>query len=139
MNFHKSIENDEIPQAERIALYVKEIIKPKNFIDFGSSTGIYVNEIQKIIPTINAIGYEFSEDACAKAVCKNIINFDLTKSLDIEKKENTLGLCLEVLEHIDDKYWKEVLSNITKLSDIIIFSAAHPGQGGTGHIIVSIV
>jgi hypothetical protein len=43
-------------------------------------------------------------------------------------------LCLEVLEHIEDKYWKDVLLNITKLSDKIIFSAAHPGQGGTGHI-----
>ena len=134
LNFHKSIENEEIPQAIRIAMYIKEFIKPKNFIDFGSSSGIYVDQIQKNISTIDAIGYEFSEDACNNAVCKNIINCDLTQELNVEKKENTLGLCLEVLEHIDDKYWLEVLTNITNLSDIIIFSAAHPGQGGIGHI-----
>jgi hypothetical protein len=54
--------------------------------------------------------------------------------LKLEKKENTLGLCLEVLEHIDDTHWKQVLENITNLCDTVIFSAALPNQGGTGHI-----
>jgi hypothetical protein len=132
--FHKSIEYEELPQAERIALYIRDFIKPNKFIDFGCSSGLYVDQIKKNIPSINSVGYEFSEYACDNALCDNIIKFDLTKSLNIEKTENTLGLCLEVLEHIDDNYSMDVLKNITNLSDIIIFSAAHPGQGGTGHI-----
>ena len=55
LNFHKSIENEEFPQAIRIAMYIKEFIKPKNFIDFGSSSGIYVDQIQKNISTFDAI------------------------------------------------------------------------------------
>jgi hypothetical protein len=134
LNFHKSIEDDEIPQAYRISLYIKEFLQPNYIIDFGCSTGIYLNEIKKNIQKIEFVGYEYSKDACDNSICENILNCDLTQKLDVEKRKNTLGICLEVLEHIDDKYWFEVLSNITKLSDIIIFSAAHPGQGGIGHI-----
>lgn len=104
--FHKNIENDEIPLK-----YIKETISQ-----------------------IKYIGYEFSEDVIKNAVCDNIIQTDLTMNLEqIKDIKYTYGLCLEVLEHIEDKYWKEVLTNITKLYDIIIFSAAHPGQGETGH------
>jgi hypothetical protein len=134
--FHKAIEHEEIPQARRIAQYVNDYIKPDCFLDFGSSTGIYVKEIQICMPQVETTGFEFSEDACNNAVCPNIIRTDLTIPLNLTKAtdKKTLGLCLEVLEHIPDENWSEVLSNITKLSDIIIFSAAHPGQGGTGHI-----
>jgi hypothetical protein len=133
-DFHKNIENDELPQAARIAQYIKDNTKPKHVIDFGCSTGLYLHQINMLMPEIDFVGYEFSQDAKDNALCDNIIVTDLTQNLDVDKKENTLGLCLEVLEHIDDKYWKDVLLNITKLSDKIIFSAAHPGQGGTGHI-----
>jgi len=135
-DFHKSIENDEYPQAVRLSEYIKLYVNCSIFLDFGCSTGLYLNEIQKRLPNIEAIGFEFSEDAVRHALCKNVKQFDLTQPILREKKDNTftLGLCLEVLEHIDDSNWKPVLDNITKLSDIIIFSAAIPGQGGTGHI-----
>lgn len=133
-DFHKSIENDEYPQAIRIAEYIHTYMKPECFIDFGCSTGLYLQQIKLRMPEIDSVGYEFSMDAINNSLCENIICTDLTRNLIVIKKKKTLSLCLEVLEHIDDKDWLMVLLNITKLSDKIIFSAAHPGQGGTGHI-----
>ena len=132
--FHKAIESDELPQAVRVADYIQTYIKPSVFYDFGCSTGLYLREIKKRLPTIESKGFEFSKDAVDAALCPDIIETDLTVPLFFEKKANTLGICLEVLEHIDDRYWKEVLTNLTNHSDTLIFSAALPGQGGTGHI-----
>jgi hypothetical protein len=132
--FHKAIENDEIPQAGRLGVYIKRYIAPNCFYDFGCSTGIYLKEVQINQPTIHSIGFEFSEDAVKNAVCPNVVQKDLTVPLELTYVPNTLGLCLEVLEHIDDAHWKPVLENITNLCDRVIFSAAVPGQGGTGHI-----
>jgi hypothetical protein len=132
--FHKAIENDEIPQAGRLGIYIKRYINPNCFYDFGCSTGIYLKEVQLNQPDIRAVGFEFSEDAVRNAVCPDVVQKDLTIPLGIEYTPNTLGLCLEVLEHIDDSQWKPVLENITNLCDRVIFSAAVPGQGGTGHI-----
>lgn len=132
--FHKSIENDEYPQAVRIGEYISTFLRPDSFIDFGCSTGLYLREVQIRLPNIPAIGFEFSQDAVDCALCPKVYKVDLTESLQIQKIPNTLGLCLEVLEHIEDKHWKPVLENMTKLCDKIIFSAALPGQGGTGHV-----
>ena len=133
-DFHKSIENDEYPQAVRLAEYIANNFSCSTFLDFGCSTGLYLKEIKTQMPTIESIGYEFAEDAVNAALCPDVIQFDLTQPLQRTKKENTLGICLEVLEHIDDSNWLPVLTNITNLCDRIIFSAAFPGQEGTGHI-----
>lgn len=133
-SFHKAIENDEIPQAVRIGEYIKTYYDPKCFVDFGCSTGIYLREIQNYCPKTTTYGIEFSEDAVQNAVCSNIMQHDLTQPILLDRHPMTLGLCLEVLEHIDDKDWKPVLENIIHNCDRLIFSAAHPGQGGTGHI-----
>jgi len=129
--FHNAIENEEYPQAVRLGEYIKAALPCSKFIDFGCSSGIYVREL---IPHVESIGFEFAEDAVKGAVCENIVQCDLTRPIELEKKDGTLGLCLEVLEHIDDEHWRDVLTNITKLCDRVIFSAAMPGQGGIGHI-----
>jgi hypothetical protein len=133
-DFHKSIENEELPQAKRLSQYIVKNLRPSVFLDFGCSTGIYLREFKSLSPHTTSKGFEFSEEAVKGAVCDDVVQCDLTQDLDMEKKENTLSICLEVLEHISDDDWKPVLSNITKLSDKILFSAAFPGQGGTGHI-----
>jgi hypothetical protein len=133
-DFHRSIENDEYPQAVRIGEYISRHLKPSAFLDFGCSTGLYLREVQMRMPEIPSVGFEFSQEAVDAALCKNVYKTDLTEPVEIKKIPNTLGLCLEVLEHIEDKHWKQVLQNMTKSCDKIVFSAAVPGQGGTGHI-----
>ena len=134
LNFHKSIENDEIPQAYRLGEFIKLHYNPGCFVDFGCSTGIYLKEVQNRCPNATTYGLEFSEDAVQNAVCPNVIHHDLTQPIKLDRKSRTLGLCLEVLEHIDDANWRPVLENIVNNCDTVIFSAAHIGQSGTGHI-----
>jgi len=133
-DFHKSIENEEQPQAAKLAEFIQKTYNPSVFLDFGASSGLYVREIKHRMPTIESVGYEFSEDAVKNALCSDIILADLTNPLDRVKKDNTVGICLEVLEHISEDDWRPVLQNISDLCDVILFSAAVPGQGGTGHI-----
>lgn len=138
--FHASIEDEETPQAVRLAEYIDTYVDPDTLYDFGCSTGIYVREMKARRPAIRAHGYEFSQDAIDNAVIPDSIihRVNLTESecIDIETRvgNNTLGICLEVLEHIEDAKWPIVLGNIIRNCNILIFSAALPGQGGTGHI-----
>jgi hypothetical protein len=132
--FHMSIEKEERPQAQRLADYIQTYIKPSAFYDFGCSSGLYLREIKARLPLIESKGFEFSKEAVDRALCGDVIQMDLTEPLTLTKPPNTLGLCLEVLEHIPDEHHGAVLSNLTKGCDTLIFSAALPGQGGTGHI-----
>lgn len=132
--FHNSITMEEYPQAYNLANYVGSVIKPDIVYDFGCSMGLYVREIKKVMPNIAVHGFEFAQDAVDSALSENVHLQDLTIPLTLPKTEKTLGICLEVLEHIDDLYWRVVLENLTRNTSCLIFSAALPGQGGTGHI-----
>jgi hypothetical protein len=118
----------------RLADYIAIHLRPAAFLDFGCSSGLYLHEVKKRMPYVAAQGFEFSEEAIRFALCPDIVQCDLTKPLELVRKPDTLGLCLEVLEHIDDAHWSTVLQNIARYCDRLIFSAAVPGQGGTGHI-----
>jgi len=49
-------------------------------------------------------------------------------------KKFDLAISMEVAEHLDESYADIFLDNICRHSDIVLFSAAHIGQGGDGHI-----
>lgn len=50
------------------------------------------------------------------------------------KKTFDLCLCLEVAEHLSESVADNLIKWICSLSDNVLFSAAIPNQGGTGHI-----
>ena len=45
-----------------------------------------------------------------------------------------LAISIEVAEHIEPGNAEEFVRLLTGLSDTVLFSAAIPGQGGTGHV-----
>ncbi len=53
--------------------------------------------------------------------------WELTESFD-------LCCCLEVAEHLPHESADTLISNLTVASDVVLFSAAIPGQEGTDHI-----
>lgn len=67
---------------------------------------------------------------------ENYINCDLEKDIvtithGLEKYD--LCLCLEVAEHISEERADVLIEMLCNLSDKVLFSAAIPFQGGTGH------
>jgi len=53
--------------------------------------------------------------------------------LSIDRKFD-LAVSLEVAEHIEKEEIPQYLLQLTRLSNLILFSAAIPGQGGRGHV-----
>lgn len=45
-----------------------------------------------------------------------------------------VALCLEVAEHLTEAAGRRLVPFLTSASDLIVFSAAVPGQGGTNHL-----
>lgn len=64
---------------------------------------------------------------------KDFYIWNLEKKIHTKKKFD-LAISLEVAEHISKKSAEIFVENLTKLSDNIVFSAAIPNQGGTGHV-----
>jgi len=58
---------------------------------------------------------------------------DLSQPLQLEERFD-LAVSLEVAEHLPQHCAAEFVRGLTQLSDCILFSAAIPGQRGTGHV-----
>ena len=58
---------------------------------------------------------------------------DLEKPVILEKKYD-LAISMEVAEHLHKESADTFVESLCSAADIVLFSAAHPGQGGDGHI-----
>lgn len=102
--------------------------------DFGCGTGAYVAEFKK--HGIDAEGFEYSELAkkmARESFSLELQHFDLTKFSKLDRRFD-LSLSLEVAEHLTPELSDRLVEACCQHAQLVIFSAAHPGQSGQGHI-----
>lgn len=139
--FLKSFRPDRQNSYLVISHILMEMFTPNSVIDFGCGLGwiLYyfhkhfeLKDLLGIEPNIN-IQYLDSNTGLKEFTNEFIYPLSLTEPLYLERKFD-LAICFEVVEHFEDKYSDIAIENICRHSDDIVFSAAHPGQGGYGHI-----
>ena len=108
---------------------------PKSIVDFGCGTGTWLAAAKAINRNIEVVGVDgdYVNRDMLMIDESSFIPFDLTGAIDLGRKFD-LAISLEVAEHIDKEYADRFIDNICRHSDTIIFSAAHVGQGGDGHV-----
>jgi hypothetical protein len=94
-------------------------------IDVGCGPGIYVDAFKKA--GIDAIGVDIDKNS--PCVVMDVFSDEFMSFTGFD-----LCLCLEVAEHIDESLSDKLIKRLINTSDVIVFSAAQPGQGGHGHI-----
>lgn len=105
---------------------------PSSVVDFGCGTGDILESFEK--NGMEILGIDGSK-ACKK-YCRirsdRFLLYDLRNRLHLEKKYD-LCLCIEVAEHIEEKYSDALISNLSSSSCLIIFTAAGLRQPGVDH------
>jgi len=137
MDDHKyihSIESFNTRAAEEIVPQIIKFFNPKSVVDVGCGIGTWLN-VCKSFGINDILGIEGHHlDTNLLMIGKDDIFFwDLEKEFLINRKFD-IALCLEVAEHISSGASARFIKSLANLSDVIIFSAAIPGQGGQGHI-----
>lgn len=125
---YEQLIREERPFAERMAVWFKRYFRPKKVVDIGCGPGIHVHALRN--QNINAYGYDIDPRVVGQPFLQQKSMFDLDDAGD-------LVLCIEVAEHIDEVYADDVVDSIVRNiapGGTLIWSAAHPGQGGVGHI-----
>jgi SAM-dependent methyltransferase len=120
--------------AEEILPFIINKFNPKSIVDVGCGLGSWLSVAQKLgvndIAGIDGVYVDTSKLYIAKEF---FFNKDLTTPFNLNRAFDVL-FCLEVAEHIDDKYADAFIESLTKHSKLILFSAAVPGQVGERHV-----
>jgi SAM-dependent methyltransferase len=113
---------------------VHELLHPRSVLDVGCGTGPWVRAWMQLGVT-DAMGvdgpYVPREQLLIPA--ENYLASDLTRPLDLNRQFDLVS-CLEVAEHLDATHATTLLDSLTRHGDVVLFSAAVPGQPGTHHV-----
>jgi SAM-dependent methyltransferase len=135
--FYDSTADRSVLAARVVSTLLFEIFKnPRSILDVGCGDGVWLSEIIK--------KWNFQEIAAIDAPTSNfrylsgnpevkIIRQDFESNSSLPQNSFDIVLCLEVLEHLNEKTSLEVANELSR-AKLLLFSAATPGQGGTGHI-----
>ncbi len=99
-----------------------EMFRPLSVIDFGCGIGVVLSYFEDDGKDILGIDGSFRNKKFALINKNNFLLFDLRNKLN-NKRRYDLCFCLEVAEHIEEKYSDRLIKNLTGASSNIIFSS----------------
>lgn len=127
--YYKRISEGSIRSAEEIYKELFPDYMNKKIIDVGCGVGEFC------CGNPNYIGVDYNIPKKSLLIpIENYINCDLEKDVVKFDDKFDLCLCLEVAEHISEARADALVEMLCSLSDKVLFSAAIPMQGGTGHV-----
>jgi hypothetical protein len=110
-------------------------IESNSVIDFGCATGTWLAECKEQgVGTILGLDGGWVDTKLLEIEADEFLECDLGATKYISERKYDLALCIEVAEHIPKNMEETLIRSITEASDVILFSAAICGQGGTGHV-----
>ncbi|WP_304020343.1 class I SAM-dependent methyltransferase [Desulfovibrio piger] len=140
-NFYKNIHNSTIYSAQKIlSIIFEKFPEIRSAADFGCGVGTWLSVLKEKCIEVHGfdgswvpLNYLQIPDECFTTI-------DLNK--DLMNKNSKLWslprydlvISLEVAEHLPSSSADEFIRFLTSHSNFVLFSAAIPGQGGTGHI-----
>ena len=129
---HERIHN--FVAAEEIVPYLMNLLNPKSVVDVGCGTGTWLKVFSDYgVNDFLGIDGDYVDRKKLKIKSESFTEFDLEKHYNSDKKFD-LAISLEVAEHLKEESADIFIKTLTNLSDIVIFSAAIPNQGGQNHL-----
>jgi SAM-dependent methyltransferase len=131
--FNVHLENS-ISSASEIIPIVLNYFRPKSVIDVGCGIGTWLSVWEKHgVKDIVGVDGDYVNKNELLIKKENFVTADLESGFQIERKFDIVT-CLEVAEHISSTSAEKLIKSLCALGNIILFSAAIPGQEGTLHI-----
>lgn len=132
--YHSYAANREGDQSERIVLeYIKKYFKIESLVDFGCAIGRWCRMGKELgVKKVLGIDGDYVNRDELVIEQNEFWGRDLSTEIILPEKFD-LAISLEVAEHIPEEKSDIFIGNLTKASDLVLFSAAIPRQGGDFH------
>jgi glycosyltransferase involved in cell wall biosynthesis/SAM-dependent methyltransferase len=133
-DFYQEKQQGSQNSAREIVPLILDIIQPKSVIDVGCGTGTWLS-VFKEFGINNCLGIDgyYVDKTQLLIPREEFLAWDLKQPIIIDQKFD-LVVSLEVAEHLPPELAETFVNSLTKLGDVILFSAAIPFQGGIGHL-----
>jgi SAM-dependent methyltransferase len=129
---HKSVHN--FAAAEEVVPYIIGLLELNSVVDVGCGTGTWLKVFSDNgVTDFLGIDGDYVERNALKIKNTSFVEFDLETFYRSQRKFD-LAISLEVAEHLKEESADIFIKSLTNLSDVVVFSAAIPNQGGQNHL-----
>jgi len=135
-DFQHGIEEPSVRSARRVwPALLSAIAAPASVADFGCGAGYWLAALREILPPCDILGVDHPSvpDYGLRIAADRFVGADLTQPVDLGRRFD-LCLSVEVAEHLPAQHAPGFVATLVRHADLIAFSAAIPGQGGTSHL-----
>jgi SAM-dependent methyltransferase len=120
------------PAATLALAFAREV--PTSLLDVGCGTGRWLRAAAELgIANVHGVDGIIVKDERLLFPRHSIDQRDVTAPFDLGRRFD-VTICLEVAEHLPVTAAETLISSIVVHSDVVLFSAACPGQSGQHHI-----
>ena len=130
-DWFESITPQSREAAKLVWNWVFDLFDIHSIVDVGCGEGAWLMDPLEMGKEVFGLDGEYVLDNL-KIPAECFQATDLTERFGLSRKFD-LCICMEVAEHLDIPSASRFVEDITSLSDLILFSAAAPMQGGNGH------
>jgi SAM-dependent methyltransferase len=119
--------------AETILPFVLQVVQPRSVVDVGCGLGSWL-AVARDLGTERILGVDgpYVDRTSLQIPRDRFLARDLSAEFSIDESFD-LALCLEVAEHLPSTSASRFVAELVQLAPAVLFSAAVPFQGGTGH------
>lgn len=106
----------------------------RSVADFGCAQGVWLNAwVENGVADIQGVDGDYVERGALAIPADKFHAQDLNTAIDLGRRFD-LAYSLEVAEHLRPECSEQFVASLVRHADVVIFSAAPPGQGGESHI-----
>ncbi len=131
---NKEVHNLKSPDI--VVPVLVDFFKPTSVLDVGCGIGTWLHSFRKNgVKNIFGVDGDFVDRELLKEHIKEneFAGIDLKDAFNLKRKFD-LVVCLEVAEHLPPESAETFIHSLCQHGDLIVFSAAIPGQGGQNHL-----
>lgn len=130
--FYRELASAQASGREILPL-VLDVVKPVSAVDIGCGTGNWLSVASELgVSDILGVDGPWVEAQLA-IPAEKFIAHDLSTPLNLSRRFD-IALSLEVAEHLPAAAAQVFVQSLCEAADVVIFSAAIPGQGGRRHV-----
>lgn len=132
---HRTREHNKLSPKHIVPILI-DAFHPNSVVDVGCGIGTFLSVFFEngITDLMGLDGDWVNRDLLSDNIDLSCFTpVDLEQRIVLNRKYD-MAICLEVAEHLTENSADNLIYTLTELSDIVVFSAAIPSQGGQNHI-----
>jgi len=133
-NYYRYITDGSLRSAEIVLPLVSRLVPVRSVVDFGAGAGAWLCAWQRLgVADVVGVDGDYVQPTALMIPAERFVAANLAVPVRLRRAFD-LVQSLEVAEHLSPSAAVTFIDNLVAHGDVILFSAAAPGQGGEYHV-----